>query len=45
VLLAAGGVALTGQIWPAALAGLAIVLLFSHTVLHVTRAAWKTLAQ
>jgi Co/Zn/Cd efflux system component len=45
VLLAAGGVALTGQAWPDWVVGLAIVLLFSHTALHVSRAAWQTLAQ
>jgi Co/Zn/Cd efflux system component len=45
VLLAAGGVVLTGQAWPDAMVGLAIVLLFSHTAIHVTRAAMKTLAQ
>ncbi len=45
VLLAAGGVVLTGQAWPDTVVGLAIVLLFSHTAIHVTHAAWRALAQ
>ena len=45
VLLAAGGVVITGQAWPDTVVGLAIVLLFSHPAIHVTHAAWRALAQ